>query len=175
MGVRIARRSRLEERRARALSHSLVGDPGHEPRTGRGPAARAADDSPRRSARRRDGALQTSDRHLGFPRQDHDHRDGGRDPARPRASIPRHWWAGNSSGLALGRAGRRWGDVFVAEADESDRSFLKLHPTLCLITNVDREHLDTYVGSRRTSAPRFPLSPRACPRGEPRSCAQTIQ
>ena len=37
------------------------------------------------------------------------------------------------------------GDAFVAEADESDRSFLKLHPTHCLITNVDREHLDTYA------------------------------
>ncbi len=37
------------------------------------------------------------------------------------------------------------GDAFVAEADESDRSFLKLHPTLCVVTNVDREHLDTYA------------------------------
>ena len=36
------------------------------------------------------------------------------------------------------------GDVFVAEADESDRSFLKLHPTLSLVTNIDREHLDAY-------------------------------
>ena len=36
------------------------------------------------------------------------------------------------------------GDAFVAEADESDRSLLKLHPTLALVTNVDREHLDTY-------------------------------
>ena len=46
---------------------------------------------------------------------------------------------GSQSGARLGR-----GDVFVAEADESDRSFLKLHPTLTLVTNVDREHLDTY-------------------------------
>ncbi len=37
------------------------------------------------------------------------------------------------------------GDVFVTEADESDRSFLKLRPTLSLVTNVDREHLDTYA------------------------------
>jgi UDP-N-acetylmuramate--alanine ligase len=36
-------------------------------------------------------------------------------------------------------------EVFVAEADESDRSFLKLHPTVSLVTNVDREHLDTYA------------------------------
>jgi UDP-N-acetylmuramate--alanine ligase len=32
----------------------------------------------------------------------------------------------------------------VAEADESDRSFLKLSPTLAVVTNIDREHLDTY-------------------------------
>jgi UDP-N-acetylmuramate--alanine ligase len=32
----------------------------------------------------------------------------------------------------------------VAEADESDRSFLKLSPILSVITNIDREHLDCY-------------------------------
>jgi UDP-N-acetylmuramate--alanine ligase len=32
----------------------------------------------------------------------------------------------------------------VAEADESDRSFLKLSPILSVVTNIDREHLDTY-------------------------------
>jgi UDP-N-acetylmuramate--alanine ligase len=32
----------------------------------------------------------------------------------------------------------------VAEADESDRSFLKLTPTIAVITNLDREHLETY-------------------------------
>ncbi len=36
------------------------------------------------------------------------------------------------------------GDFMVAEADESDRSFLKLTPTLAVVTNIDREHLDTY-------------------------------
>jgi UDP-N-acetylmuramate--alanine ligase len=34
--------------------------------------------------------------------------------------------------------------VIVAEADESDGSFLKLAPTFSVITNVDREHLDHY-------------------------------
>jgi UDP-N-acetylmuramate--alanine ligase len=47
---------------------------------------------------------------------------------------------GLDSGARVG-----FGDAFVAEADESDRSFLKMHPTHCLITNVDREHLDTYA------------------------------
>jgi len=43
------------------------------------------------------------------------------------------------SGARLGR-----GDFMVAEADESDRSFLKLSPTVAIVTNIDREHLDTY-------------------------------
>jgi len=36
------------------------------------------------------------------------------------------------------------GDLFVAEADESDGSFLRLAPTLAIITNIDAEHLDHY-------------------------------
>lgn len=40
------------------------------------------------------------------------------------------------------RLGR--GDFMVVEADESDRSFLKLSPTIAVVTNIDREHLDYY-------------------------------
>lgn len=36
------------------------------------------------------------------------------------------------------------GDYIVAEADESDGSFLKLNPTIAVITNIDREHLDYF-------------------------------
>lgn len=36
------------------------------------------------------------------------------------------------------------GEFIVAEADESDGSFLKLSPSLAVITNIDREHLDHY-------------------------------
>jgi UDP-N-acetylmuramate--alanine ligase len=35
-------------------------------------------------------------------------------------------------------------EYFVAEADESDRSFLKLWPILAVATNIDREHMDCY-------------------------------
>ena len=35
-------------------------------------------------------------------------------------------------------------EYFVAEADESDRSFLKLWPILSVVTNIDREHMDCY-------------------------------
>jgi len=38
------------------------------------------------------------------------------------------------------------GEIIVAEADESDGSFLKLSPTIAVITNIDREHLDYYAG-----------------------------
>ncbi len=40
------------------------------------------------------------------------------------------------------RLGR--GDFLVAEADESDGSFLHLSPTIAVITNIDREHMDHY-------------------------------
>lgn len=40
------------------------------------------------------------------------------------------------------RLGR--GDYMVAEADESDRSFLKLSPSIAVITNIDREHMESY-------------------------------
>ncbi len=36
------------------------------------------------------------------------------------------------------------GDFLVAEADESDGSFLRLTPTIVVVTNIDREHLDFY-------------------------------
>jgi UDP-N-acetylmuramate--alanine ligase len=36
----------------------------------------------------------------------------------------------------------------VAEADESDRSFLKLSPILAVVTNIDREHMDCYRSMR---------------------------
>ncbi|HEX8136204.1 MAG TPA: UDP-N-acetylmuramate--L-alanine ligase [Pyrinomonadaceae bacterium] len=36
------------------------------------------------------------------------------------------------------------GDLMVVEADESDRSFLMLTPTIAVVTNIDREHMDHY-------------------------------
>jgi UDP-N-acetylmuramate--alanine ligase len=38
------------------------------------------------------------------------------------------------------------GEFLVAEADESDGSFLKLMPTIAVVTNIDPEHLDFYKG-----------------------------
>jgi UDP-N-acetylmuramate--alanine ligase len=45
------------------------------------------------------------------------------------------------------RLGR--GDLLVAEADESDGSFLRLSPTVVAVTNLDREHLDHYGSMER--------------------------
>ncbi|MEA3230423.1 MAG: UDP-N-acetylmuramate--L-alanine ligase, partial [Thermodesulfobacteriota bacterium] len=46
---------------------------------------------------------------------------------------------GLGTNAVLGR-----GEFIVAEADESDGSFLKFSPTLAVVTNIDREHLDFY-------------------------------
>lgn len=45
-----------------------------------------------------------------------------------------------SSNARLGK-----GDFLVAEADESDRSFLHLQATIAIVTNIDLEHLETYT------------------------------
>jgi UDP-N-acetylmuramate--alanine ligase len=45
------------------------------------------------------------------------------------------------SNARLGRS-----DWFVTEADESDRSFLMLYPTIAVVTNIDKEHMESYKG-----------------------------
>ncbi|MFN3985265.1 MAG: UDP-N-acetylmuramate--L-alanine ligase [Rhodocyclaceae bacterium] len=47
----------------------------------------------------------------------------------------------NAAG-ANARLGR--GDFLVAEADESDASFLMLNPVISVVTNIDADHMDTY-------------------------------
>jgi UDP-N-acetylmuramate--alanine ligase len=41
------------------------------------------------------------------------------------------------------------GAYMVVEADESDRSFLKLSPSIAVVTNIDREHMDSYGSFER--------------------------
>jgi len=48
--------------------------------------------------------------------------------------------AGTNAKLGLGR-------FLVAEADESDASFLHLQPMLSVVTNIDQDHMETYGGS----------------------------
>ncbi|MFH2035163.1 MAG: UDP-N-acetylmuramate--L-alanine ligase [Candidatus Zixiibacteriota bacterium] len=49
--------------------------------------------------------------------------------------------AGKGSGAELGN-----GEYMVAEADEYDRSFLKMYPSMAIITNVEPDHLECYDG-----------------------------
>lgn len=67
--------------------------------------------------------------------------------------LGRIWtWAGKQPTLLAGgvvegenlSAVAGTGDVFIAEADEFDRSFLAMRPTSILINNIDSDHLDTY-------------------------------
>ncbi len=53
---------------------------------------------------------------------------------------------GGRLGVLGGSAKLGRGDLMVAEADESDGSFLRLFPTIALVTNIDAEHLDHYGG-----------------------------
>lgn len=46
--------------------------------------------------------------------------------------------------LGVGGGGRLGSDVFVAEADESDRSFLNYRPSVAVVTNMEPDHLDHY-------------------------------
>jgi UDP-N-acetylmuramate--alanine ligase len=39
------------------------------------------------------------------------------------------------------------GEYIVAEADESDASFLHLTPVMAVVTNIDQDHMDTYEHS----------------------------
>jgi len=49
----------------------------------------------------------------------------------------------NSAG-ANARLGK--GEYLVAEADESDASFMHLHPFIAVVTNIDQDHMGTYGG-----------------------------
>jgi UDP-N-acetylmuramate--alanine ligase len=51
------------------------------------------------------------------------------------------------SNAKLGRS-----DLMVVEADESDGSFLKLHPSIAIVTNVDPEHMDHWGTLERLKA-----------------------
>ena len=46
-------------------------------------------------------------------------------------------WGGSNAKLGQG-------DILIAEADESDGSFLALSPSMAVVTNIDREHMEHY-------------------------------
>ena len=63
-------------------------------------------------------------------------------------------------------SGAAWGesDVFVAEADESDGSFLLLRPEVGVVTNVEEDHLDFYRGGLEEIVAAFAEFLRGCRR-----------
>jgi UDP-N-acetylmuramate--alanine ligase len=63
--------------------------------------------------------------------------EGGLDPTFIIGGVVNAW----GSNARLGQ-----GDYLVAEADESDGSFLLLQPVIALVTNIDRDHLESYAG-----------------------------
>ena len=77
--------------------------------------------------------------------KDIDDFDGRDDPGTCRCSIRRRssavWSTPSGRTPRLGSS-----DWFVTEADESDRSFLMLYPTIAVVTNIDKEHMESYKG-----------------------------
>ena len=72
---------------------------------------------------------------------------------------------------ALGGARHGAGDVLVAEADESDGSFLAYRPTIAVVTNVEPDHLDHY-GTREAFEQAFvAFTRRVVPEGWLVACA----
>lgn len=63
--------------------------------------------------------------------------DGGLDPTVIVGGIV----AGKGTGASLGS-----GDYMVAEADEYDKSFLKMFPSVAVVTNIEEDHLECYDG-----------------------------
>lgn len=66
--------------------------------------------------------------------------EAGKDPTFVIGGVVNAW----DTHARLGK-----GEYLVAEADESDGSFLLLQPVVALITNIDRDHLESYGGSFR--------------------------
>lgn len=64
--------------------------------------------------------------------------EAGLDPTFIIGGVVNAW----GSNARLGK-----GDYLLAEADESDASFLLLQPVIAVVTNIDRDHLETYHGS----------------------------
>ena len=54
------------------------------------------------------------------------------------------------------------GQWLVAEADESDGSFLRLNPLMSIITNIDADHLENYGNDFAACRRRLPSSCSAC-------------
>jgi UDP-N-acetylmuramate--alanine ligase len=69
-----------------------------------------------------------------------------------RAGLDPSYVIGGDLNESGSGAGHGDGEIFVAEADESDGSFLLLDPEIAVITNVEEDHLDYYGGRQDVEA-----------------------
>ena len=106
----------------------------------------------------------------GHPRQDDDRRDAGRTRCARPAPTPRFFLGGELPGAGpdgdAANAGWGAGEWVVAEADESDGSFLELAPEIAVVTNVELDHHSRW-GSRAELTDAFARFA-AAGRGRPR-------
>ncbi|WP_307737531.1 UDP-N-acetylmuramate--L-alanine ligase [uncultured Varibaculum sp.] len=73
----------------------------------------------------------------------------GADPSFAVGGIVRHY----QTGAHLGK-----GEYFIAEADESDGSFLNYRPQVAIITNIEPDHLDNYGSPEKFAEAFFDFS-----------------
>lgn len=66
------------------------------------------------------------------------------------------------------------GKYFIAESDESDRSFLRLSPVVAVITNIDREHLESYKSFNDLKLAFVEFANRVPPHGVVIACADDV-
>ena len=78
---------------------------------------------------------------------------------------------GAAPGWAVGGGHAGAGDVFVAEADESDGSFLAYRPLIAVVTNVEPDHLDHYGDAAAFEAAFEQFAARIRPGGHLVACA----
>ena len=125
-------------RRRRRVDCGRAGQSG-----GRGGARKGDTDRAARADARRADAPEAGHRDRRHARQDDDDDRSSRRCSPKAASIRRSSSAdGSFPPDANARLGK--GDFLVAEADESDASFLYLSPALAVITNIDADHMETY-------------------------------
>ena len=139
--IRIGHRGR--ERRSRRRGRGLERGAARQPGGAGGAGAAHAGGAARRDARRAD-ALSRVDRGRRHARQDHDH-----EPDRQRAGRGRRGSDLRDRRPAQERRQQcapRRGRYLVAEADESDASFMHLQPVIAVVTNIDNDHLGTHGG-----------------------------
>lgn len=74
--------------------------------------------------------------------------------------------------LGVGGGGRLGRDVFVAEADESDRSFLNYRPTVAVVTNMEPDHLDHYGSATAFEEAFYEFAEKIRPEGTLICCAE---